>query len=558
VKQAEQQPVSWCNRFWLWGDLRLDGREELHEQLDDPHDLPGTDPSSEELLLRAWAKWGPGCLQRVIGDFSFALWDAQEQTLWCARDLIGPRPFYYGRANGLFCFSNTLEVLRWVPELSRDLDEIFLGDFMLNGWQLDDWRTVHRDILRLPAGHVLRYGCGNVDVRRFHKLPIEDPLRLKHPEAYLDAYRSLLKNAVGDRLPAGAASLYLSGGLDSTSVCAVAAQIAQTEAAKNQLRAFTLSWKPFCDDLEPDLAQLTAQHLGIKHEVILPEAQLHPFESAGGKHGIPPEPNDEVFFVSERRTFQRIASHANVVLSGDGGDEVLTGQSWPYLKYLCRAGQWTQIVQEFGGYLWRQKRLPPLRGGFRVGVRALLGKRDPYEGYPEWLNADFARRTALKQRWIEFHAQSEKPEHPTHPIAYEALHSGYWATVLETEDAGWNRVRLESRAPLLDLRLLSFLLRLPPVPWCMHKHLCREAMKTILPDGILNRPKTPLLMDPLHNRVANADWITDLPKQVPGQIEAFVNWSKWCETLSLPKGSLTLASLRPASLFYFLKAVESN
>jgi asparagine synthase (glutamine-hydrolysing) len=87
--------------------------------------------SSEELLLLAWERWDQVCLQRVIGDYSFGLWDAQEECFWCARDFVGPRPFFYANAGGVFSFSNTLDFLREVPEVSGALDEEFLGDFFL-------------------------------------------------------------------------------------------------------------------------------------------------------------------------------------------------------------------------------------------------------------------------------------------------------------------------------------------------------------------------------------------------------------------------------------------
>jgi hypothetical protein len=106
--QSREQLVSWCNRFLLWDDVRLDGRQELQQQLGGGPDLPESNPTSEELLLRAWARWGPACLERMIGDFSLALWNAQEQVLWCARDFLGPRPFYYAQANELCSASATL------------------------------------------------------------------------------------------------------------------------------------------------------------------------------------------------------------------------------------------------------------------------------------------------------------------------------------------------------------------------------------------------------------------------------------------------------------------
>ena len=102
---------------------------------------------------------------------------------------------------------------------------------------------------RLPAGHLLRVSKGNLEEVRFRKLPIEEPVHLKTPEEYLTAYRELLNVAVNDRLPVAPAACYLSGGLDSTSVCAVASQIADARDQKQRLKAFTLSFRPFFDTL---------------------------------------------------------------------------------------------------------------------------------------------------------------------------------------------------------------------------------------------------------------------------------------------------------------------
>jgi asparagine synthase (glutamine-hydrolysing) len=556
-RQATQQPVIWQGRYFLWGDIRLDGRKELLQQLAENGQVVEGDPTSEELLLLAWAKWGEDALERVIGDFSFALWDAQEETLWCARDFIGARPLYYAHTRGVFCFSNTLEILRAVPELSGELDELFVADFLVEGWIVELNRTIYRDIRRVAPGRILKYSKGGEMVRRFRQLPIEDPLKFNHTEEYLEAYRGLLKPAVTDRLPKGATSLYLSGGLDSSSVCAVAAQIAGSRGQKEELRAFTLSWEAFFEDPEPAFAKSTANHLGITLEV-LEDSKLVPFEGVEAGEVRIPEPGHELFFARKRRQAQRVALHSNVVLGGDGGDDIQTGQAWPHLAQLSQLGDWKEIARVFGGYFWTQKRIPPLRRGFRRKLRRLLKKEDPFTGYPEWLNGDFAARLNLRERWLESRNQNDEPGHPYHPRAYRALHDGYWGEVLEAEDAGWTRVRLETRSPLLDLRVLTFLLRLPPVPWCMDKKIGREAMKNTLPLAVVNRPKTPLRQESLDLCADHPEWISKLPAEAPSTLNRFVNWTKWCETFYHPKGSLSWIILRPVSLLYWLKAVEND
>jgi len=555
ARQAETQPVSLAGRYWLWGDMRLDGREELRRQLAESDPTLSTDPSSEELFLLAWKAWGDAALAKVLGDFSLALWDASEQTLWCARDFVGARPLYYARVGPVFCFSNTLQILRRVSEISGGLDEDFVGEFLLTGWSTDPERTVYRDIRRLPAGHVLKFAGGKTEVRRFRKLPIEEPLRLKRPEEYLEGWLDLLRLAVKDRLPAGAAALYLSGGLDSSSVCALAAKLAEERGQRGKLKAFTVSWESFLDDQEPTLAKLTAKHLGLAHEV-LQEPGLVPFEGAEKMETRAPEPGPDFFFAREQRQYRRIASHANVVLSGDGGDDVLTGQGWPYLVHLWGNRDWKRIARDYGGYFVSHGRFPPLRGGFRTRLSRLMMSEGSFEGYPTWLNEEFETRANLKQRWLELKNTKRCQEHPLHPRAYDSLHRGYWASVLEAEDAGWNRVRLETRAPFLDLRVLQFQLQLPPVPWCVDKELIRLAMRDTLPAAIVKRPKTPLPMDPEVESMDRCDWSGLLLEEVPEGLKGFVKWEKWCETFCAPKGSLSLMQLRPLSLLHWLKAVE--
>jgi asparagine synthase (glutamine-hydrolysing) len=555
--QASRQPVRCGNRLWLWGDIRLDARRELLRDLGAEESFPDHDATSEGLLLRAWTKWGAGALERIIGDFSFGLWDAKEETLWCARDFVGARPFYYAFVRGVFCFSNTLPILRLVPEVSCELDELFIADYLLEGWSSEPCRTVYRDIRRLPAGHSLRLSNGAPEIRRFRKLPIEEPLRLNRPEEYVERYLDLLNVAVSDRLPEGATALYLSGGLDSSSVCAIASRIAAARGQKEKLKTFTISGKPVFDDPEPLFAQLTAQHLGIAHK-IFDAADLRPYERADTREGKTPEPDDEIFFARRRQDFREIAAHSNVILAGDGGDDVLTGQSWPYLTYLWKKGEQTRIAREFGAYLWSHGTIPPLRGGFRAKLLQFFRSDDPFAAYPQWLNPDFEAKANLKQRWLAGKDSGENAEHPVHPLAHKSVHSGYWASVLEMEDAGWNGVRLESRAPLLDLRLLTFSLCLPAVPWCVSKFLSRQAMKDFLPREIINRPKTPLQLEFVGQFLQPGDWTTSLLSAAPDRVQTFVNWPKWCETLCRSKGSLTQNVLRPASLFYWLKAVESD
>jgi asparagine synthase (glutamine-hydrolysing) len=553
--QTERQPCQADDRFYLWGDVRLDGREELHGQIGNDFCGLGAEASSEEYFLRAWQKWGESALERVIGDFSLALWDAQKKKLWCARDFIGPRPFYYAQAGPLFCFSNTLNTVRRVPGVSEELDEGFLGDFLLDGWNQEPSRTVYRDIRRLPAGHVLQWGNGHISIRRFRKLPVEEPLRLKRPEEYVERYLAVVRAAVKDHLPEGPTAFFLSGGMDSGAVSAIAADLARQNGRQHTLKAYTVSWEALLNDPEPAMASLTAHHLGLAHEII-PRVNVFPVV---GSVELTPEPLLEPFSSQEDSPYPKVAGHANVALTGHGGDDILTGQAWPYLVHLWNRREWKALAGDFGGYLWTHGRVPPLRGGFRARITDIFKFEDAFEQYPQWLDPEFESRANLRERWLERRNKTDAIEHPLHSKAYNFLHGGFWAGFLETEDAEWTGVNLEMRAPLLDLRVLQYLLRLPPVPWCANKRLTRVAMKGLLPPEIINRPKTPMAegelekLDPRCIRARDIDTASDASEK----LKRFVNFAKWCETFSGPKGSLNWMNLRPLSLLKWLKAIEN-
>jgi asparagine synthase (glutamine-hydrolysing) len=552
--QSRNQPVRLAERYTLAGEVRLDARKQLVEELKENQKQVTEEAADEELLLQAWSVWGERALTKLLGDYSFALWDAAQQALFCARDFNGARPFFYALQRGVFSFSNTMQILRMVPDVSGELDDVFVRDFLLEGVCKDPARTVWRDIRRLPSGHLLQWAGGSVKVRRFLQLAVEEPQHLKEPGEYLENYRELLVQAVADRLPEGKVSLYLSGGLDSSSVCAVAARMVPAQGPSGKLKAFTVSWRPLFDDPEPRFARITAQHLGLPQE-ILEEDTIHPLDGMAAERT--PEPTPELFLDGGCRILMKIAAHAPVVLSGDGGDNVLTGQAWPYFQYLRARGEWGKITRTFGGYFGGHWRFPPLRGGFRSKVPRWFGAESTPEESRSWLNEEFSKRCCARSSESGA-AQKPLDAHPVHPQAYASLHSGYWASVLEGEDAGWTGIHLETRAPLLDLRLLRFLLRLPPVPWCIDKELARRAMRPWLPAEILRRPKSPLLRDPLEACQERTGWRPQPVENPPKLIHEFVNWKDWIETLERSKGSVPWAQLYPLSFSIWLKNIENQ
>ena len=132
--------------YVIVADARIDNREELLRQFDEP---PHTWPhiSDSLVILKSYAKWGAECPERLHGDFVFVIWDPHTKRLFCARDRIGVRPFYYVSTPELFCFASEIKALHRHPAVGRDLDEIRLANYIMARFE-DKERTFYRQISR--------------------------------------------------------------------------------------------------------------------------------------------------------------------------------------------------------------------------------------------------------------------------------------------------------------------------------------------------------------------------------------------------------------------------
>jgi len=552
--QTQNQPCSLDGRVWLLGDVRLDGREDAIGQLRQRGEEPESGCTDEELVSRAFRSRGEGAITALDGDFSFVLWDVEKLELLGFRDLTGSKPFFYALVDGAISFSNTLEALRFTPGFTGELDEYFIGDYLLAGWCLEEERTIYKDIRRLPPGHVLQFSEQGLKVRRAAQLPIEDLLQYEREEEYIEQYRGLLRRAVNDRLPDGPCVVFMSGGLDSTAVAAIATQIAKSSRSDARITAQTVDYRPLFDDQEGQEARRVAAFLNIPFE-LLHGGESVPFAGLDTPVFPSPEPKHEPFQALHVESYRQAAIGGRVALSGDGGDDILLGQAWPYLRSLLDNGKWGAAASAVSRHIWNTRSLPALGLGIRSRLqKSLRGGPEP-EPFPEWITGSFASRLKLRDRFAEL---QRKPvsDHPTHPWAYAMLTGPFWPNVLEGEDAAWSGVAMETRAPLLDRRLVRFLLRLPAMPWCMDKQLVRRAMKNLLPKETVERAKAPLAHDPLALQVAQGKW-NPLPLQnLSSYLREVVDPICLQNSLRSADPEHLYMNLRPISLGAWLKGVE--
>jgi asparagine synthase (glutamine-hydrolysing) len=208
----------------LVADLRLDNREELAEKLSiGAASLTGMADSA--LLLAAYKKWGADCVDHLVGDFVFAVWDAKAKTQTLARDHMGQRHVFYHKGDGFFAFAAEIKGLWALPQVPRALLEDSTAQAMLFDEPTDVGATTYEAIRAIPGGTVMTIAAdGAVTSRRYWE-PHADPAHVGRDEAYyIETYRQVVAEAVACRLRRAttAAGLFMGGGFDSSAICALA------------------------------------------------------------------------------------------------------------------------------------------------------------------------------------------------------------------------------------------------------------------------------------------------------------------------------------------------
>jgi len=516
---GERQPSNLEGRFWITADARLDSRAELTAELQRSGRAVRPNAPDSELILHAYAMWGTPCVEHLRGDFSFGVWDTRNNQLFCARDHFGIKPFYYTQRQGLFVFSNTLNCMRMHPDVSGELNDAAIGDFLLFGLNYNTATTSFRDIQRLPPAHSLSISPEGINIKRYWAPPTDGRIRYSKPEEYVENFQSLLQAAVEDRLRTDRVGILLSGGLDSSSVAAVTKEVSGKCGQKTEIRGYTSVFESLIPDEEGRYARGVGKFLEIPIQFqALDRVEL--FEGWDDPELSLPEPLDNPLLGGFLESCRSISADCRVLLSGEGSDNLMDFQMWPYAGDLRRRGEWRRLLTELANYIW--VRPFPWRG-IRARFLRLFGKEPGMPAFPEWISRDFAKDMKLKERWKEWGMHPNLPlEHPIHPRAHASLSLPQWTHMFEQENAGVTRFPVETRYPFLDLRIVNFLLALPPFPWFFQKMLLREAMTGRLPETVRMRPKTPVQSDTLSEqfrrtgieRLKQMPWSKDIDKYI--------------------------------------------
>lgn len=552
------QPESLGTGTWITADVRLDARDELLAQLRAQKPEATASSSDSQLLLHAYDRWGEQCLDHVIGDFAFGLWDARRQQLFCACDHFGIRQLYYSKAASCLVFSNTLDAVRLHPDVSNRLNDAAICDFLLFGMNYEERTTSFADIERLPRAHWLRWSANGLVVGEYWRPPTDEEIRYEKRREYIEHFNQLIVEAVRDRARADNVGILLSGGIDSSSVAAVCREIGARRGYPREIHAFTATDENAAD-ADGGAARSVADALGVPVHFYCWNVHDMPLFEGWGFDGVRwPEPVDDPFAGVMRKQFREIAAHVPLLFSGEGIDNLMEFEPGAHLRNLWRQGRRTQAVLDVAEHAARRLGAPDgLRGPLRR-IPNWLWRKESKVPFPSWLNPDLVTELKLGERWLDPTPGIPWNAHVEHPVAYGSLFFPQWRYLFERHAPSYTRAAVELRYPFLDLRLVKYLLAIPVMPWSFRKLLLREAMRGRLPRNIRRRPKRPVRRDPL---IEGLKWRREglfSEQSVAPNLNRYVNVASVIEPRGEGEPGIARLKLRPWCLNLWLAGLRND
>jgi len=443
--------------------------------------------SDTEVILRAYEAYGTECVAKLRGMFAFALWDERERSCLFARDAFGIKPLYLAERDGRLVFASEVRALIASGLVSRELDPVGVNGYFRTG-SVPEPRTLLKDVRCLPAGHWARWRAGRLDARRYWTLDFTPGEQAT--ATAVSATRGALLDSVSHHfisdVPVG---VFLSGGIDSTALVALARAVGRTE-----LHTYSITFPDAPND-EGALARRTAAHFGTTHHEwpLNAAAGMGLFQQFLAAMDQPSIDGLNTFTVSKFAREQGM----KVVLSGLGGDELFGGyksfREVPRLarlnRFLRRTGPVRAVAQ---AALGRARRAPLRRLGEMLGQPARLDT-----AYAA-LRGTFtpAEAAALTQHVTGQPAPTEAPDEvefsdptPKDTVSRLELTRYMRNQLLRDSDVMSMAHGLELRVPFLDRPLLDTVARIPAATRLRPgKQLLLEAVPEI-PEWIAHQPK---------------------------------------------------------------------
>jgi asparagine synthase (glutamine-hydrolysing) len=418
--------------------------------------------SDTEVILEAYRRWGERCVERFNGMFAFALYDADRDILFAARDRAGEKPFFYWHYGNTFVFASELKVLMQHPVLPRRLDLEAMNFYLTYGYVPWDM-CILQGVRKLPQGHALLFErrINRITTRCYWSLPEPQSIERLDTRDLVHEFKELLTDAVRRQLVADVpVGILLSGGIDSSLITAIASHV-----SAKPVKTFTISFPGHAGYNEEPYARIIADHFGTEHTVLpAATASIELLPELARQYD---EPLADSSMIPTFLLFKLIRRHTTVAIGGDGGDELLGG--YPHYSWLVRQDMVRRCVPA-----WVRSRISRcayqcLPIGFR-GRNYLLGVEGEVQNSFAFVNQFFDHCTRGKLflplraispdvlvRPERFKAEMELPGKTVVQRATAADFISYLADdLLVKVDRASMLTSIEARAPFLDYRIIEF------------------------------------------------------------------------------------------------------
>jgi len=533
----------------ITADARIDNRKELFEKLytnDSDKDILADKsliPDST-LILKAYEKYGEDCIEHLIGDFAFAIWDEQHQKLFCARDHMGVKPFFYYIDDNFFAFASEKKGLLALADLNKDVKEDYLLK-IAGGIQPYADETLYTHIKRLNGAHFLSLQKDQLNLKRYWDLEASKEINYNNPQEYIDRFLVLFKEAIHCRLrsvyPIGAE---LSGGLDSSGITCIAAELLHSE--NRELSSFSYG---LTEEERKTVTIKTEEHFA--DEVINYAKVDHPIKVCSSDYSHFLEEIDLSLRVNDGPYHQTIwhnpikksagVNGVRVLLSGFPGDELVTNKSNRYILNLASKGDYISYfktaIKEFGLFS-SMKSLARIKSGGN-----LFGLLEPLIKQKNINTIEKNEKNILSPGYfdkVKNQIESKAWSKDFNDILKQRILANHVSMRMELEGRNSLVYKVETRFPMADIRLINFVLALPNIGKTgigTNRSQYRKAMKGLMPENIVNRTDKTILMQPfalkehLERQKDAKLWLEEQKENTP----AYINYDKLlsyynCET----------------------------
>lgn len=507
-------------RYALVLDGRLDNRRELINNLD----ISQPEISDHELFLAAYLKWGEQCVERISGDFSFALWNGG--MLFCGRDRFGVKPFFYFKGKDFFLFASEAKAILASGLVKRQINEEyaalhFVPELLVNDLQ----NSIYMDIQRLPPAHTISVNETSVSRRCYWKLEPGETGGYKKDSDYYERLRELFYRSVAERMrSSGEVGTALSGGLDSTAVTCAAREYKKA-ANLGPLHTFSCLFGSSSNEKEWIDSVIEEGGL-IPHFIFSDEySPLDDIEDILRLHEGPYLGGNGELVYSQFRAARR--QGIRVYLDGEDGDGTLS-HGYDRFVQLAQAGDWHRFFSEadgvsesFGKEIFNYSRagsfdkyaLPYLQSSLHRGryfqlfndiksihrvtnVSRKKLMRHILKGNPGLKDEDFSlirkevvRKYHLQDRLRDIRSKSCIRRYPASDNMLHSLDFAYSgnAYILEHADRVSSFFGIELRHPFFSHELAEFALSIPSslkLNGGLTRAHFRKAMEGIVPDKV--------------------------------------------------------------------------